>query len=127
MASYHNHLFIVHRSHDKLYVYDERGTLKRSVQIPGYNICDSQGMCLVQGERDTHSLVISDHDGRCLWWLTTEKQAGDVKLGQPQQHKLQYQPRGISTDRSGRAVMADYSDNTSRVYSYHATCVHTRQ
>ena len=83
-------------------------------------------MCLVQSEGGTHSLVISDCSGRCLWWLTTEKQAGDVKLGQPQQHKLQYRPCGHSTDRSGRAVVADYYSSRLYVYSHpgqHDTCL----
>ena len=125
MVSYHNHMFIVHHDHDKLYVYDEGGRLKRSVQISSKR-WDPQGMCLVQGEGGTHSLVISDHDGQCLWWLTTEKQAGDVKLGQPQQHKLQYQPCGVSTDRSGRAVVADCDNRRVYVYSHpgrHVTCL----
>ena len=125
MVSYHNHLFIVHYNLDKLYVYDERGRLKRSVQIPSKR-CAPRGMCLVQGEGDTHSLVISDCAGQCLWWLTTEKQAGDVKLGQPQQHRLQYDPCGVSTDRSGRAVVADCDNRRVYVYSHpgrHVTCL----
>ena len=125
MVSYHSHLFIVHYNLDKLDVYDEGGSLKRSVQIPG-KWCDSQDMCLVQGEGGTHSMVISDYDGQCLWWLTTEKQAGDVKLGHPQQHKLQYNPSGVSTDRSGRAVVADYDNRRVYVYSHpgqHVTCL----
>ena len=125
MVSYHNHLFIVHYKLDKLYVYDERGRLKRSVQIPSKRYAP-RGMCLVQSERGTHSLVISDHDGQCLWWLTTEKQAGDVKLGHPQQHRLQYKPCGISTDRSGRAVVADCGNRRVYVYSHpgrHITCL----
>ena len=125
MVSYHNHLFIVHYNHDKLYVYDEGGRLKRSVQIPSKR-CDPRGMCLVQGEGDTHSLVISDYDGQCLWWVTTEKQAGDVKLGQPQQHMLQYKPCRVSTDRSGRAVVADCDNSRVYVYSHpgqHVTCL----
>ena len=124
MVLYHNHLFIAHRSRCNLYVYDERGMLRRSVQIPGKS-CDPQGMCLARGERDTHSLVISDHDGQCLWWLTTEKQAGE-KLGHPQQHKLQYNPLGVSTDRSGRAVVADRDNRRVYVYSHpgqHVTCL----
>ena len=125
MVSYHSHLFIVHFDHSKLYVYDERGRLKRSVQIPGRS-CDPYGICLVQDERDTHCLVISDNDGQCLWWLTTEKQAGDVKLGQPQQHRLQYKPCRVSTDRSGRAVVADCDNRRVYVYSHpgrHVTCL----
>ena len=64
--------------------------------------------------------------GQCLWWLTTEKQAGDVKLGQPQQHRLQYHPCGVSTDRSGRAVVADCGSSRVYVYSHpgrHVTCL----
>ena len=128
MVSYHSHLFIVHSDHDKLYVYDERGRLKRSVQIycckNKCKMINPRGLCLVHGERDTHSLVISDQTGQCLWWLTTEKQAGDVKLGQPQQHKLQYEPYGVSTDRSGRAVVA--GSHCVYVYSHpgkHVTCL----
>ena len=126
MESYHNHLFIIHNEYGRLiYVYDEGGKLKRSVQISGKK-CDPYDMCLVQGEGGTHSLVISDCSDKCLWWLTTEKQAGDVKLGQPQQHKVHYHPRGLSTDRSGRAVVADFK--SSRVYVYrhpgrHVTCL----
>ena len=116
MVSYHNHLFIVHFDHNKLYVYDEGGRLKRSVQIG--RSCDPYDMCLVQGEGGTHSLVISDCAGQCLWWLTTEKQAGDVKLGHPQQHKLQYRPWGVSTARSGRAVVADCGNRRVCVYSH---------
>ena len=128
MVSYHNHLFIVHYNLDKLYVYDEGGRLKRSVQIHSKRCAphDPRGMCLVQGEGGTHSLVISDNHGQCLWWLTTEKQAGDVKLGQPQQHKLQYDPYGVSTDRSGRAVVADCDNRRVYVYSHpgqHITCL----
>ena len=132
MVVYHNHLFIVHYGHDRLYVYDERGRLKRSVQIycqkNKTKMKQARGMCLVQGERDTHSLVVSDNESRCLWWLTTEKQAGDVRLGQPQQHKLSYPPYGVSTDRSGRAVVAGFC----RVYIYshpgqHVTCLQLSQ
>ena len=125
MVSYHNYLFIVHSYHSKLYVYDEGGRLKRSVQISSKR-CDPRGMCLVQGEGGTHSLVISDNHGQCLSWLTTEKQAGDVKLGQPQQHKVHYRPCGVSTDRSGRAVVADGDNRRVYVYSHpgqHITCL----
>ena len=127
MVVYHNHLFIVHYGHDKLYVYDEGGKLKRSVQIycqkNKTKMSCPHGMCLVQGEGDTHSLVISDYNDWCLWWLTTEKQAGDVKLGLPQQHKLHYHPCGVSTDRSGRAVVADSGDKRVYVYSHPVTCL----
>ena len=129
MVSYHNHLFIVHSCHGKLYVYDEK-KMKKSVEI----LCQKNkrkmenphGICLVQGEGGTHSLVISDHNGQCLWWLTTEKQAGDVKLGQPYQQQLPYRPYGVSTDRSGRAVVTACYD--SQVYVYkppgqHVTCL----
>ena len=125
MVVYHNHLFIVHYGHDKLYVYDEGGRLKRSVHIycqkNKTNMSCPHGICLVQGEENTHSLVISDYNDWCLWWLTTEKQAGDVKLGQPQQHKLHYHPCGVSTDRSGRAVVADSGDKRVYVYSHPVT------
>ena len=118
MQSYHNYLFIVHNDHAKLYVYDERGRLKRSVQIhcqkSKRKMTSPCGMSLVRGERDTHYLVIGD--SQCLWWLATVKQAGDVKLGQPIQHKPYYTLCGISTDRSGRVVVADYG--SSRVYVY---------
>ena len=76
------------------------------------------GMCFAQNDKDTRSLVIIDYTGKCLWWLTTEKQAGDVNLGQPQQHKLQYNPWGVSADRSGRAVVTDYLNNCVYVYSH---------
>ena len=120
MVSYINHLFIVHDSHDTLYIYDESGRLNKSIRIQD-NKCfmwSPQGMCLVQGERDTHSLVISDYNGKCLWWLTVEKQAGDVKLGQPHEHKLQYNPCGVSMNRSGRAVVADYNNRHVHVYNH---------
>ena len=125
MVSYHNYLFIVQSYHSKLYVYDEGGRLKRSVQISSKR-CAPQGMCLVQGEGGTHSLVISDNHGQCLSWLTTQKQAGDVKLGHPQQHKVHYRPCGVSTDRSGRAVVADCDNRRVYVYSHpgrHITCL----
>ena len=120
MLSYHNHLFIVHKEHTKLYVYDERGRLKKSVPIycetNNHKMLNPWGICLVRGERNIHRLVISDYSENCLWWLTIEKKAGDVKLGHPQQHKLQYRPYRLSTDRSGRAVVADRIN--SRVYVY---------
>ena len=116
---YHNHLFIVHNDHNMLYIYDEGGRLNRSVriysEIDKRDLIDTWGMCLVWDKRD-HSLVISDDINQCLWWLTVEKQAGDVKLGHPYQHKLQYPPYEVSTDSSGRAMVAD-SDN-SRIYVY---------
>ena len=119
MVSYHNHVLIVHCDHDKLYVYDERGRLKRSVQVYSQKtkckMVNPYDMCLVHGERDTHSLVISDHNGQCLWWVTTEEQGDDVKIGQPQQQKLKYKPSGVGTDRSGRAMVADYGER--RVYA----------
>ena len=118
---YHKHVFVVHGDHDKLYVYDERGKFKRSVLIHSWilwKMSNPVAMCLVQGERDTRSLVISDQSGKCLWWLTTEKQAGDVKLGQPQQHKLDYQPRGVSVDRSGQVVVVDEINSCVYVYSH---------
>ena len=103
MVSYHSHLFIVHAMHDKLYVYDDRGMLVRSVLISSWIFWKMRSpgdICLVQGEGNKDSMVINDCDGNCLWWLTTEKQALDVKLGHPQQHMLQYNPCGVSTDRS---------------------------
>ena len=122
MVSYHNHLLVVHRGDDKLNVYDERGMLKRSIQISSPDkscVMRCAGdMCLVHDERDTHSLVISDVGIRRLWWLTIDKQAGDVALGQPHEHKLDYDPCGISTDRSGRVVVADYINSHNRVYVY---------
>ena len=121
VVSYHNHIFVVHVAHDKLYIYDEQGNLKRSVQIKSNKekMMSPEGICLVQGERDTHSLLISDFRGQCLWWLTTEKHIGDVKLGQPQRHKLEYTPSGASTDRSGRAVVTDHRNSLVYVYSHH--------
>ena len=68
----------------------------------------------------------SDYTGQCLWWLTTEIQGGDVKLGRPQQHKLQYNSCGLSTDRSGRAVLTDSCNNRVYVYSHlgqHVPCL----
>ena len=122
IVSYHNHLFVVHYDHDNLYVYDESGRLKRSVQIScrknKSKMGNPYGICLVKGEGATHSLVISDYHSQCLWWLTTEKQTGDVKLGQPQQHDLPYHPWGVSTDMSGRAVVADYSGRRVYVYNH---------
>ena len=101
MVSYHDQMFLIHSWHDTLYVYDDTGKLTRSVQMFCHKnkskMHTPYGMCLVQGEID--SLVISDNTGQCLWWLTTEKQASDVKLGQPRHHKLQYMPYGVSTDR----------------------------
>ena len=122
MVSYYNHLFIVHDTDDNLYVYDKGGKLKKSVKINHQkNNCamkSPQGMCLVHGGGDTYSLVISDQDGKCLWWLATEKHAGDVKLGQPQQQKLHYSPYGISTDRSGRVVVANSNHVRINVYGH---------
>ena len=109
MVAYHNHVFVVHYGHAKLYVYDNEGMLERSVWIHNWifwQLRHPLGMCLVQGEGDTRNLVISDCVGRCLWWLTIEKQADAIILGRPQYHKLGYKPFGISTDRSGRAVVA---------------------
>ena len=125
---YHSLLFIVHRCHDILYVYDERGIIKKTLQIQNhkYKMTSPEGICIVQGRKDTQRLAISDHNGMCLWWLTTEKQAGDVKLGQPQQHKLQYCPCGVSTGRSGRAVVTDNGNRCIYTYSHHglhATCL----
>ena len=93
---------------------------KRSVQISSWifwTMSSPTGMCLVHGEGDTHSLVLSDYTGRCLWWLTTEKQAGDVKIGHTQQHKLNYTPFILSGDRSRRAVVTDGSKSCVYVYS----------
>ena len=116
MVSYHKHLFIIHVKHDTLYVYRR---LKVAVQIRNNNdkMISPKGVCIVQDQGYTHSLVISDNGGQCLWWLTTEKQANDIKLGQPQQHKLQYRPSGVSTDRSGRVVVADIDNSCVYVYS----------
>ena len=122
MVTCYDYIFIVHDDHDKLYVYDEGGILKRSVEIYCKNnkckMIIPRGICLVQCGIDTRNLVISDHNGKCLWWLTTEIQAGDLQLGQPQLHKLQYRPWGLSTDRLGRAVVTDYSSSRVYVNSY---------
>ena len=128
MVSYYDHIFTVHIGHDKLCVYGEKGRLKRSVQIycDEFKMISPLGMCLVQSETDKHSLVISDYNSQCLWWLTTEKHADDITIGQPYQHKLQYRPWGISADRSGRAVVADCDDSCVYVYSHpgqHVTCL----
>ena len=118
MTSYHNHLYIVHQNDDNLYVY-ENDKMKKSVAI----YCNEDkmrtphGVCLVKTTRVPHSLVISDHDGQCLWWLPIENHADDVKLGQPKQHDLHYHPNGLSIDGSGRAVVADMKNSCIYVYS----------
>ena len=123
VLSYNNHLLIVHcQSQGILYVYDKTGKLKSSVQI----CCQenilymnaARGICLVKGKSDTQSLVISDSTGTCLWWMTIEKQADDIKLGRAQRHEVKYCPTGVSTDRSGRAVVTDFYDNRVYVYSH---------
>ena len=120
MLSYHNHLFIVKYGDARLYVFGER-QLKRSVHIHSWiflKMGNPIDMCLVQGEGDPHSLVICDRLGQCLWWVTTEKQEDDVKLGYPQHHNLQYNPFGVSSDRSGRAFETDYDKYCVHVYSH---------
>ena len=70
-------------------------------------------------------VVISDPNGQCLWWLSTEKE-GDLNLGQPQQYKLEYRPCGVSTYRTERALVADWRNNRVYVYSHpgqHVTCL----
>ena len=125
MTSYHNHLYIVHENDDNLYVY-ENNKMKKSVAI----FCNKDkmrtphGVCLVKTTRVSHSLVISDHDGQCLWWLTIEKHADDVKLGQPKQHDLHYHPNGVNTNSSGRAVVADMAN--SCIYVYNQPGEHTK-
>ena len=127
MVSYHNNLFVIHNGYDKLSVYDHRGSLKNLVAICSktneFQILPTV-ICLVRGDRDTYSLVISDCGGKCLWWLTTEKKAGDVKLGQSKQHKVDYFPFVTGTDMSGRAVVT--GNRYVYVYSHpgqHVTCL----
>ena len=128
MVSYHNQMSLIHPWDGTLYVYDDTGKLIRSVPMFCHKnkskMHTPYGMCLVQGEID--SLVISDNTGQWLWWLTTEKQASDVKLGQPRHDKLEYMPYGVSTDRSGRVVVTDCKNNCVYFYSHpgqHVTCL----
>ena len=122
MVSYHNYIFIVHDNNEKLFVYDERGRLRKYVLIycKKNNVImgNPKGLCLVRCHGGRHSLVINDCPGQCLWWLTTEKQTGDVKLGQPQRHTFHYYPHGMSSDRSGRAVVANFCTKCVYVYSH---------
>ena len=132
MVSYNNHIFVVHSDHDTLYVYDDKGKLRNSVEIycskSKCKMMSPHGICMVQDEEEKHSIVISDRRGRCLWWLSVMKleKVGIMDVGQPKQHKLQYHPWKLSTDRSGYAVVTDADNSRIYIYSHlgkHVTCL----
>ena len=114
IVAFHNHLMVVHHHHDVIYVYDDMMRLKTSVNVPGMRY--PWGLCLVEGGAATQHLVVSDCDGRCLWWLRLESQAGQVRLGQPIKHNLEYQPWSAVTDINGHALVSDYYNR--RLYIY---------
>ena len=64
MVSYHSHLFIVHSDHSRLYVYDERGRLKRSVQIPG-KWCNPYDMCITFVQRRPNVFAVGPTMYKC--------------------------------------------------------------
>ena len=127
MVSYHNHLLIIHTHGDSLFVYDNSGKLNRSVEI-GNGECKMNtpnGMCVVLSEEKTQFLVIGDYYSNCLWWMAIEKLTDDIQFGQPQKHAVDYYPRGISTDRSGLAMVNDHDNRRLYVYGHpgdHITC-----
>ena len=113
----HNHLIIVHGVHAVIYIYDDKMRLKSSVRVEGMtNPC---GLCLVgiQEEASTKHLVVADCDGKCLWWLRVDVEAGQVTLGEPIKHYLGYLPTRVVTDSAGHALVCDRVNCRLYVYS----------
>ena len=124
MLSYNNHLFITYQGHGTLYVY-EKGTLKQSVNI-SHGRCKMtwpMGVCLSRIGSNVNRLVISDHDGHCLWWLDLGIYGNHIELGKPRYHKLQYLPGRISSDSSGRVLATDEERAHVYVYSKPGMCI----
>ena len=115
IVSCHNHLMVTHYGHNVIYIYDEDKQLKSSVKVSGMS--HPHGICLVQGDAATQHLVVADYHGKYLWWLKVEKQAGQVKLGQPQKHKVGYRPFSAVTTITGQALICDYDNGRLYVYS----------
>ena len=113
MVCHHDHLIIGHCGHDTIYLYDKKNDIKNSVRITG--LLHPQGLCIVQGDKVDY-LVVGDLTGKCLWWLTIEREGEEIKLLEPQRHDIDYSPWGISTDPSGQALVSDYDNG--RLFMY---------
>ena len=113
IVTYNDHLMVVHYGHDTIYLYDVNMGLKRSVKVT--DMSSPQGLCLVKRDATQH-LVVADY-GECLWWLTVDSQAGQVRLGQPIKHNLGYNPHSAVTDINGHALVSDFHNRRLYIYS----------
>ena len=121
---YHlNHLFIVHSNDDKLYVYDQGRRFRRSVKISSSKhtcgMISPWGICLIRDDCDYY-LLISDHSGGCLWWMSIKKVKNDVNIGNPHQKMLGYQPWGVSSVNTPDALSAAVAHRDGKhIYFYY--------
>ena len=107
------HLILLHFSDDLIYVYDKDMRLENSVKVPGKTGIGC--LCAVNGEADTQYLVVGVESGY-LWWLRIEEQEGQVKLGEPIKHAVNYEPYGILSDTTGHVHISN--NNRHEVFTY---------
>ena len=78
IATWRDHLMVVHYEHDMIYIYDNNMVLRNSVKVACMK--SPWGLCLVQKEPKTQYLVVADSFDNCLWWLRVEEKIGQSRV-----------------------------------------------